>query len=255
MPATLERSPQELLQERLADPRTIESLNRLLDRLDVIVFTAEALEGFLKRAEVVADSVAEGVADLRRMAGDDGSDLIAGLPKMAKAGLRMAEIMDRPEVARLADSGVLEELAKPQNIAAIRTLISKLELAAFSLEAMDGFLARGDEMAETMAAGANELKQLAPAVDGERLRHVMEALPDLVDAGALLAKAGMFEPKTVEVLAQLGRHVAASHGDVLQQPKEPLGFFALLRALKDPEVAASVRLALAVAKRYGRGLT
>ena len=39
---------------RLADPHTVESLNALLDKLDVAVFSLNALDGFLRRGEEVA---------------------------------------------------------------------------------------------------------------------------------------------------------------------------------------------------------
>jgi hypothetical protein len=247
---------QEQLAERLADPRTVDSLLRLLDRLDVIAFTAEALEGFLKRAEVVADSIAQGVADLRRLSGDDtGADLLSRLPQLARAGLRMADAVDKPEISRLAESGLIERLAEPRTIEAAKTLIDKLELVAFTLEALDGFLRRGDEIATSMAEGSAELKDLVGGPGGERVRQVLGSLPDLVDAGSLLAEAGMFEPKTVQVLAQLGRNVAESYDEVRRAPEQaPIGMFGLLRALKDPQVARSIRLALAVAQRYGREL-
>lgn len=247
---------QELLAERLSDPRTVESLLRLLDRLDVIAFTAEALEGFLKRAEVVADSIAQGVADLRRLSGDEvGPDLLARLPQLARAGLRMADAVDRPEVTRLADSGLLERFAEPRTIDAAKALVDKLELVVFLLEALEGFLKRGDEIAASMAAGAEDLKGLADGPGGEKVRQVLGTLPDLVDAGALLAEAGMFEPKTVQVLAQLGRNVAESYDEVKRAPEQaPIGVLGLLKALKDPQVARSIRLGLAIAKRYGREL-
>lgn len=259
MPTSLDHgaaTAQEQLAERLSDPRTVESLLRLLDRLDVITFTAEALEGFLKRAEVVADSIAQMAGDLRKLSGDEvGPDLLTRLPQLARAGMRMADAVDRPEITRLADSGLLEKLAEPRTIAAAKALIDKLEMVVFTLEAFDGFLRRGDEIAESMATGAEDLKGLADGVGGEKVRQVLGTLPDLVDAGALLAEAGMFEPKTVQVLAQLGRNVAESYDEVKRAPEQaPIGVFGLLRALKDPQVARSIRLGLAIAQRYGREL-
>jgi Protein of unknown function (DUF1641) len=248
-------TPQERLQERLADPKTVDALNRLLDRLDVIVFTAEALEGFLRRAEVVADSVAQGVADVRKMAGEEGgADLLGNLPRMVRAGGELAERLERPEVQRLLDSGLLEKLAEPGTLESLKALLGRLELVGFLLEGLDGFLRRSDTWIESVAAGIDDLKQAAPEIDGEKIRRVVATLPSLVDAGTQLSEAGMFDPKTVQVLANLGRTVAASHDDVREKPQKPLGLFDLLRSLRDPEIQSSVRLALYVAKRYGRGL-
>ncbi len=248
-------TPQERLQERLAEPATVDALNRLLDRLDVIVFTAEALEGFLRRAEVVADSVAQGLTELRGLAGGEGSGAaVAKLPQMLRAGERMAEVAGRPEVERLLDSGLLEKLADPKTLASLSGLLEKIEVAAFLLDSLDGFLRRSDTVLESVAAGVSDLKSALPDVDGEQVRKVMAALPGLVDAGNVLNEAGMFDRQTVEVLAQLGRIVAASYQDFKSEEGKPLGLWDLYRSLKDPQIQATLRLFLYVAKRYGRAL-
>ena len=83
---------QEQLLARLNDEKTADALNRLLDRLEVVAFVAEALDGFLGRANVVADSVAASMADLRKMAGDSGtSGVVDSIPKLAKAGVKLAD--------------------------------------------------------------------------------------------------------------------------------------------------------------------
>src|SRR6185295_11845054 len=152
-------TPHERLQERLAEPATVDSLNKLLDRLDVIVFAAEALEGFLRRAEVVADSVAQGMGDLRRMAGEDaGGELVAKIPQMLRAGRRMAELADRPEFERLVDSGLLEKLGDKKTIDGLSSLLGNVEVVAFLLDSLDGFLRRSDHAIESVAEGLAELK-------------------------------------------------------------------------------------------------
>lgn len=42
-------SSAEQLHDRLNDPKTADALNRLLDRLDVVAFAAESMEGFISR--------------------------------------------------------------------------------------------------------------------------------------------------------------------------------------------------------------
>ena len=102
---------QEQLLARLNDEKTADALNRLLDRLEVVAFVAEALDGFLGRANVVADSVAASMADLRKMAGDSGtSGVVDSIPKLAKAGVKLADATDNPAFNRLMESGLLEKL-------------------------------------------------------------------------------------------------------------------------------------------------
>ncbi|HRC87432.1 MAG TPA: DUF1641 domain-containing protein [Thermoanaerobaculia bacterium] len=247
-------TPQERLQERLSEPQTLEALNRLLDRLDVIAFTAEALEGFLRRAEVVADSVAQGLADLRRLAGDEtgGSEMLTRLPRMLSAAGRLAELMERPEVERLLSSGLLETLAEPRTLEALKALTGKLELVQFGLDAADGFLQRGDQLVDSLAAGARDLSEVTQDLDLGELRKVVDTLPSLVEAGKLLAEAGMFEPKTVSLLAQLGQSLAEAHREVVRSPRPPIGLFGLLRLIKDPEVQPILHWIIEVARRYSQ---
>jgi Protein of unknown function (DUF1641) len=252
---TLAATPQERLQERLADPRTVEAIHRLLDRLDVISFTAEALEGFLARAEVVSDSVAQGLAEMRQMAGENGSgEILARLPQLLRAGARLAEVIERPEVQALASSGLLETLSDPRTVTALKALLDKAEMATFLLDALDGFLRRADTMADSLAAGAADLRQALPGVDTGQLSRMAEALPGLVDAGQLLANAGMFDPKTVDALARFGRSVAGARDEMESRPQPALGVFGLLRALRDSEIQPVLQFVLLVARRFGRDM-
>ncbi|MEP7010098.1 MAG: DUF1641 domain-containing protein [Acidobacteriota bacterium] len=248
-------TPQERLLERLGEPATVDSLNRLLDRLDVIVFSVEAFEGFLRRAEVVADSVAQGMGELRHMVGEEGSgELMAKVPQLLRTGGRMADLAARPEVSRLLDSGLLEKLGDPKTIQALSSLLGNVEVIAFLLDSLDGFLRRSDAVIESVAEGMSDLKTAIPDLDPERVRRIISELPGLVEAGEVLAEAGMFDRQTVEVLVRIGRTVAASYQDFLAHPAKPVGLFELYRSLKDPEIQATVRLVLYVAKSYGRGL-
>lgn len=114
----------DLLADRLSDPKTLDALNRLLDRLDVIAFSVEALEGFIGRAQVVADSVAQGLAQLRQAGGGQAStgEMLTKLPRLVEAGARFADLGERPEVARLLDSGLIETLAEPGNVEGLKSL-------------------------------------------------------------------------------------------------------------------------------------
>jgi uncharacterized protein YjgD (DUF1641 family) len=77
-----------------------------------------------------------------------------------------------------------------------------------------------------------------------------------VQAGEMLVKSGMLEPKTVTVLGQIGRSAAQSFEDAKSAPPnaKPLGIFALMSALKDPDVNRAISFALNVSKAYGQSL-
>ena len=58
-------TPADALRARLDDPRTAAALHELLDRAEVLAFLVEGVDGFLRRGEVIADSLASAVGDLR----------------------------------------------------------------------------------------------------------------------------------------------------------------------------------------------
>jgi hypothetical protein len=246
---------QEQLLARLSEERTAEALNRLLDRLEIIVFATEALDGFLHRADIISDSVSESVGDLRKMVGESGTAaLMSRLPQLAQTGAQVADIAQSAPVQRLIASGLLEKLGDPATIASIKGLIDKLELAVFSLEAMDGFLKRGDEIAENLAEGVADARGLAPDIDPRKLRQVLVDLPTLVEAGSVLVKSGMLDPDVVMLLGEAGHVFARAYDDARGHKPQNIGLLGLAKALRDPDVSRSLEFGLRIAKAFGKSL-
>lgn len=248
---------QDQLLARLSEPRTAEALNRLLDNLDVVAFVAQALNGFLGRADVLAESVAASVGDLRRMASSaETAEVIEKLPKLARAGAHLAEVTETPAFERLVKSGLIETLGDPRTIESIRALIERLELAVFTLESLDGWLRRGDEIATSLSEGAEDLRKVIPRIDPRQVREVLEALPAVVNAGSTLVASGMLEPRTVGVLGEIGRSAAEAFDDAKSRETAPrkLGVLGLMKELKDPDVNRALDFLLRVAKAYGQRL-
>ncbi|MBL0938636.1 MAG: DUF1641 domain-containing protein [Gemmatimonadaceae bacterium] len=247
----------EQLLARLSEEKTIDSLNRLLDRLEVIAFVADALDGFLARANVVAESVAESVSDFKKLTGEETAtgDVIGRIPQLARVGVQLADVSATPAFQRLIDSGLIERLGEEKTIDAVKAVLDRLELAAFTLEAIDGFLRRGDTIATALADDVEELKR-ASQTDFVKLKDVLAALPPLVAAGQTLVKSGMLEPRTVEVLATMGRSAAASYDEAhaAASDEKPMGVLAMLKALRDPDIARVVQFAVRFSKSYGQSL-
>jgi uncharacterized protein YjgD (DUF1641 family) len=264
-------SPQERLQARMADPRTVDALNALLDKLDVMTLVVDGLDGFLRRGEVVADSIADGVNELKKMTPANGAQLVGSLPKLAKAGVQLADTADSPAVQRLMQSGLLEQLGKPETIAAIQTLLGKLELLAFLAQALDGFLQRGETIADEIGAGVRDLKQSAPSLADLNVKDalaalpklstaarqvgesgILDKLPQLTETGATLIESGIFEKQTVSILAEAGKALAESYDHAVHQPRRQVGLVGLLKALNDPDMQRSLGLVIDFAKRFGQ---
>lgn len=246
---------QEQLLARLSDPQVVDSLNRLLDRMDLIVFAVEALDGVLRRADTIADNVADSVGDLKTLMQESGSTgVMQKLPQLARAGAQVADITATPAFQRLATSGLLEQLGDQNTIDNLQKLLGKLEMANFALESADGFLRRGDEIAEGIAEGVNDLRKTAPNVDMGQVRRAIEALPTLVEAGNQAVASGILDPVVVAQLAEVGHLFASAYNTAKETHPKQHGTVGLLMKMKDPDINRAFNFALRLAKAFGKNL-
>ncbi len=269
---TASLTPQEQLQNKLSDPHTVDSLNRLLDRVDLISASVEMLDGFLRRSDQVADNISDSLDEFRGKQEDHAVvGLIDKLPTLARAGSKMADVAASPDFDRLLSSGLLERLAEPRTIQGMTALLDKLDLMVFAANAVDEFLRRGDEIADNAAESMNDLRGLTSSVDAEAVKRVLGKLPkltkagnqllesglldkvsELTDAGMALSETGLFEPKTIKPLAELGRSAAESYVAAKSAPQKHYGIFDLLGLLKDPAIQKSLNIAVEMARQFGR---
>lgn len=258
---------QEQLLARLSDERTVDALNRLIDRLDVLAFAVEALDGLLRRADTVTESVADSLGDLRKLGEASGAGGIAEqLPKLARAGTKVATVATSPAFERLLASGLIDKLGDPKTIEDVEGLLNRLGLATFILDALDGWLRRGDEFATSMAEATADLRKTMPDFDTQKIAAATKHLPDIIDAldslppvvgaGKTLIASGMLDPKVVSVLGDWGRSAVQALDEAKrdQSPPRAMGVFALMKALKDPDVARALDFGLRAAKSFGRTL-
>ena len=265
---------QEQLLARLSDPQTMDSLNKLLDRLDIVVFAVDALNGFLGRADTIADNVSASVGDLRTLMTESGTTgLMEKLPQLARAGAQVADISATAAFQRLAASGLIEQLGDEKTIENLRALIGKLELAAFALESVDGFLRRGDDIADGIAEGVGDLQKTIPDFDVVQLRRTLESLPKLVQAGNELVESkildsvptlvnagnelvssGLLDPVVVRQLAEVGHVFAQAYNTAKETHPKQHGTLGLAMKLRDPDINRAFNFALRLAKAFGQNL-
>jgi hypothetical protein len=264
-------SPQEQLQARLADPKTVDALNRLLDRLDVVAAAVEMVDGFVHRAPEIVDNIADEVQTLRGSSGvAQATSVLSSLPALARGGVKVAPYADSAAFDRLLNSGLLEKLSDPETLQSLQALLEKLPLLAFSVQAIDGFLRRGDEIADSVAEGCQELRSVAPGFTIADLGHIAADLPQLLDAGRSLVasgllervndlsaagmallEAGFFEPATVKTLAEMGQLATQSYTAAKQTPARTYGVFDLMRLLKDPQAQKAIHLLVEMTRQFG----
>ncbi|WP_432989623.1 DUF1641 domain-containing protein [Dactylosporangium sp. CA-233914] len=108
---------------RLAEPRTVESLNRLLDHLDLLALLVVGLDGLLQRGDTIAESIGEAVRELRPAGSsvdvgallDLGQQCVAAAP----AVLTMLPVLENVADSELSDPRLIE-LASTVSRAAVR---------------------------------------------------------------------------------------------------------------------------------------
>ncbi len=263
------------LQARLQEPRTVDSLNRLLDHLDTITFGVEALEGFISRGEVIADSLADSMGDVKGLSGSKTSELITKAPQYLETGTRLAEAAEAIDIDQLADSGLLGRLTDPRTLKTVNKLLDHLPLMEFLLESLEGFLSRGETIADNLADGVKELRKGDLKIDPAQLALLFEALPkfreagekllesqligdrlpELVDAAVGMVESGMLDKDVVGVLGEVGRKSAEAYQEISQQEVKPVGgLFATLRAARDPDVQKTAGFMFAFAKAFAKHL-
>jgi uncharacterized protein YjgD (DUF1641 family) len=264
-------TPQQRLEAKLADPGVAEALERLLDKLPVVAFGVDAIDGFLRRSEEVVESFAASIHELKSAGNLQSatSDFVSSLPQMARAGSQMAAVTQKPGFQNLLESGLLEKLGDPATMASLETILSKLELAAFALTAIDGFVKRGDQITDSISESLGDVRHLAESVDVEKwkvLPKLLDAMPALLESGLLeqlpqlvktidtLQASGLLRPELLASLAEGGQLLSASYNEAKKAPVKTIGIFGLLNELKDPDVNRSVTLLLETAKQAGKKL-
>lgn len=221
------------LQERLNDPETTATLNRLLDRIDTLEQTVATLTDTVQQAPGMVAMVTDIVDETYREAQASGMDL----DQQLKGGLSL-----------------LHKLTEPHTVAVLSRLIERLEtlepllemaeqapgLAAMMVDITDDAYrqaaSNGVDIEAVFRKGAETATKLCAVVCSAEFDAVMES--------------GVLEPKTLSVIGNAGRALATSQ----QEPVKPTGPLGILSALRDPEVRKALGFVMTFAKRFGQAL-
>ena len=154
-------SPSEALARRLDDPATAQALNALLDNADLLAVMVEGLSGFVARSETITEAIADGVNELKTVAGGQA----AGLPTIEEAGKIAAQLAEAlPIVTQVLESKMLE----PNTIAMLG------EVGAAATEGFD--TAKRQDTRVTLFGALGALRD----------PHVQKGLGALVEIGRAL---------------------------------------------------------------------
>jgi hypothetical protein len=224
------------LQERLRDPATVAALNRLLDRADTLEGAMDRLDALLLRLPAALGTLTDVADDAYRRASASGVDLDA----RAQGGLQL-----------------LGRLSEPRTLEAVGRLLERLDQLDRGLELTD----RLPALVATVVDSADDFMRAAAAegIDVERgllngagaaLRFGAMMGPEQLDSLEALLHSGVLAPRTVEVIAGVGR--ALTNGAA--EPRRPIGPVGLVRALREPDVQRALGFLVQVARHFGRVL-
>ncbi|BBU20757.1 DUF1641 domain-containing protein [Mycobacterium xenopi] len=115
-------SPGDDLLQRLDDPRIASSLSQILDHADLLATIIAGLDGLLRRAEVIADSMVSGIAEIREVAAStngqrawpslDVTGLSDSVARLSAAAVEAAPAVERLLRSPLTDPQTAEVLAQ-----------------------------------------------------------------------------------------------------------------------------------------------
>jgi len=211
------------LQDRLTSEKTLNTLNRLLDRLDTIEATVERLEQTIQR-----------VPGMLAMAGDMADEAYA------KAQHRGVEIEDRLKTA----THIAERLTSPEMTKRMDQFITFSEqlpgLIAMGMDVLDdGYRSaceRGIDIETLSKQGLYVLKQLTELLQSHEFKALMNS--------------GVLEPETLKIIAYAGDAMVESQ----QQTSKSVGLFGLFREMRDPDTKRALGFLMEFAKRFGQQL-
>lgn len=177
--------------------------------------------------------------------------------------------------ARPADptEALAERLSDPRVAASLNTLLDHVDLLAVLVTGLDALVSRGDTIADSLASGvaelraageqtqadtaqltaaARQLKALTPAVLDKLplMENLLNGLPVLES----LLGSDLADPRLIGLAGTVARAVVQGADQAATAPVPATGIRALLRALKDPDIARALGFALSIAKALGKDL-
>lgn len=167
--------------------------------------------------------------------------------------------------AQPIEERLLERLQDPKTARSLDLILDKLDLIAFSLTALDGFLRRSDDIVEAVAEGVSTFNKAIPGVTIGSATDTVEHIKDLFQVSIrlnevlsspefeALMKSGILSPETVSVVGKAGAALTESYRETITGGRDAkkVGLFGLLKMLNDPDVQNSLRLLTVFAKNFG----
>lgn len=156
-----------------------------------------------------------------------------------------------------------DRLNEPEVAEALNQLLDNIELIAFSVAALDGFLRRGDEIADNVADSLAEVKLAGAPSEAtvaelvatlSQLRKTAATVKSVVDSVefSALVQSGIFAPKMVGLVGQAANAMLESYEEFKRTPPVRPNPIALIKSLFDPDVQRTFSFLVGFARKFSQ---
>ena len=173
--------------------------------------------------------------------------------------------LDPTLVAPSAGDAVVAKLEDPRVAQALCDLLEHADLLAILVTGLDGMVRRGDTITGGLAKTVGDLRGAMAAASQDHepvdlgklaagLRTLSAAISDATPGLESLFRSDLTDPRAVEVASTMARSIIDGAERAKSEPVKPMGAFALMRTLKDEDVARGLHFMIHVARAFGRRL-
>ncbi len=276
------------LVNQVNEPESLAALSQLVKHAPLLAFMLNSVEGALKRGEEITDNLGSAMREFSPNGNALGLDLagitaqvpqvLQSLPGLMKAGAKVGAISDSKEFDELLDREkltallqVVNKVNQPNTLEALGQIAQHAPLMALLLNGLDGVIRRGDVLADNLST---TLKEINPNLNlpisaaeftaiTKQLPELFRRLPVLLRAGNKVAEVtdseefetflhgGMFEPRTVKFLGEVGVTVVEAQERFRKNPQQ-VSLFGLIGAMKDPDVQRGMGFLMELSRSFGK---
>lgn len=173
--------------------------------------------------------------------------------------------LDPTLIAPSAGDAVVAKLEDPRVAAALCDLLEHADLLAVLVTGLDGMVRRGDTITGGLAKAVGDLRGAMAESARDRepvdlprlaasLRTLSAAVSDATPGLEALLRSALTDPRAVDVASSVARSIITGAEQARTEPAKPMGALALLRTLKDEDVARGLHFLIHVARAFGREL-
>ena len=237
------------IQERLSEEKTLQSINRLLDRIDTLEKAVENLTTIMAQGPGLVSMAADTVDESYRQAARRGIDVEQRLA----GALQIAEKLTDPKMVEKLDNLLAFADQAPGLISMMVDMADEsYRKAQKSGVNPEDRLSNALQIAEKLTATETVTKLNDLLVLAEQAPGLVAMLVDSIDEEMRKANTGGLD---INNLMDYGKLIGLSLSDAKAMPETKVtGVFGLLRALRDPDRQKALGFLMNFAKAFGSNM-